>query len=106
MDTLDLMAEDRELAGTKLFIFMDNSTAESAFAKGSSSSMKLFEIVLRIRQLEMSSDCKIHISHVAGTRMISQGSDRLSRGNLTEGFIKGLSMSKFVPVNESAGPQD
>eukprot|EP00957_Ditylum_brightwellii_P106338 8112519-Ditylum_brightwellii.AAC.2 len=29
--------------------------------------------------------CKIHLVHVMGTRMIAQGTDVLSRGNLDEG---------------------
>ena len=52
------MAADGTLGGTELFLFMDNSTAESAFDKGSSSSRLLFELVLRLRNLEMKEACK------------------------------------------------
>jgi hypothetical protein len=40
--------EQHELAGSEMFIFTDNHTAESAFWKGHSSSPKLFELVLRL----------------------------------------------------------
>ena len=101
-DTLELMGKDGELSGTEVFLFTDNSTAESAFAKGSSSSKPLFELILRLRKLEMESQCRIHISHVAGTRMIAQGSDGLSRGNLAEGVMRGASMRGFAPINKTA----
>ena len=101
-ETLELMGNDGELDGTELFVFTDNSTAESAFAKGSSSSRKLFELVLRLRKLEMTNGCKIHVSHVSGARMIAQGSDGLSRGNMAEGVMRGESMKDFVPINKTA----
>ena len=101
-ETLELMSRNGDLQGTEWFMFTDNSTAESAFAKGSSSSKLLFELILRLRKLEMRSSCKIHVIHVAGTRMIAQGSDGLSRGNLAEGVMRGESMKDFVPINQDA----
>ena len=101
-ETLELMSQKGELQGTELFMFTDNSTAESAFAKGSSSSKLLFELILRLRNLEMRGSCKIHVVHVAGTRMIAQGSDGLSRGNLSEGVMRGVQMKDFVPINKDA----
>jgi hypothetical protein len=41
------------LSGHELFMFTDNSTAESAFFKGTSSSEKLFDLVLQLRKIEM-----------------------------------------------------
>ena len=102
VDTLEVMADKGELNGTELFMFTDNSTAESAFSKGSSSSRELFELVLKLRKLEMERACKLHVSHVSGTRMIAQGSDGLSRGNLTEGVMRGENMHDFIPINKSA----
>jgi hypothetical protein len=43
----------KDLEGCELFIFTDNMTAEAEFWKGSSQSKKLFELVLRLRKLEM-----------------------------------------------------
>ena len=102
VETMQAMADGDELSGVELFIFTDNSTAESAFAKGSSSSRSLFELILQVRDLEMTACCKVHMVHVAGTRMIAQGSDGLSRGNLTEGVMRGSSMKEFIPINKSA----
>jgi hypothetical protein len=77
----------------------DNSTAESCFYRGTSSSYKLFERVLRLRRLEMTAGLIIHVVHCAGTRMISQGTNGLSRGNLLEGVMKGDDFLSFVPLH-------
>ncbi len=102
VDSLEIMEKDGTLAGTEAFIFTDNSTAESAFYKGTSSSSHLFELVVRLRELEMRACCKVHLIHVSGTRMIEQGSDGLSRGNFTEGSMKGKSIFEFIPLARSA----
>jgi hypothetical protein len=86
----------------ELFVFTDNFTAESAFFKGSSSSRKLFELVLDLRNMEMHSGLMVHMIHVAGLRMISQGTDGLSRGISTEGVMTGKSLLSFVPLHLSA----
>jgi hypothetical protein len=77
------------LNDAELFVFTDNTTAESAFYKGTSSSRRLFELVLRLRKLQMHSGLTLHIIHVAGKRMIAQGTDALSRGCTTIGVMKG-----------------
>ena len=46
--------------------------------------------------------CITQVIHVAGTRMISQGTDGLSRGNLLEGVLKGEDMLTFIPLHLSA----
>ncbi|GFH53884.1 hypothetical protein CTEN210_10360 [Chaetoceros tenuissimus] len=105
VQTLEKMGE-KELEGVEMFLFTDNSTAEAAFYKGSSSSEWLFDLVVRLSVLEMTRNCKIHIIHVAGTRMIAQGADGLSRGALTEGVMKGEAMKSFVPLHQSALDRD
>ena len=45
---------------------------------------------------------RLHLIHVAGTRMIEQGTDGLSRGEVLEGVMKGNSMLKYIPLNRSA----
>ena len=102
VDTLTKMAKANELEGSEIFIFTDNSTAEAAFFKGSSKSRALFELVLELRELEMNNKTKIHVIHVAGTRMIAQGSDGLSRGNVSEGVMRGTPMADIIPLNETA----
>ena len=46
------------------------------------------------------------IRHVAGTRIISQGTDGLSRGDMLEGVIKGREMLSYVPLHLSALNRD
>ena len=44
----------------------------------------------------------IHIIHVAGTRMIDQGTDGCSRGFLMEGVMAGTDMLYFVDLGKTA----
>jgi hypothetical protein len=60
------------LFNAELFVFTDNSAAEGAFYKGTSPSRKLFDLVLRLRKLQMSGGLTVHVIHVAGKRMIAQ----------------------------------
>jgi hypothetical protein len=82
-------------------MFTDNSTVEACSIKGSSSS-KLLELVVRLRSLTTVYGVKIHIFYVAGTRMIAQGTDGVSRGFLGEGIMSGELMLSFIPIHLSA----
>ena len=88
--------------GTELFIFTDNQVTESAFYKGTSKSKTLFDLVLQLKKLEMEGQLFLHVVWVAGTRMIAQGTDGFSRGDLENGVATGASMLSFVPLNETA----
>ena len=44
----------------------------------------------------------LHIIWVAGTRMIEQGTDGFSRGDLENGVATGTDMLTYVPLNETA----
>ncbi len=90
------------LFDVELFMFTDHSTAEAVFYKGTCSSPQLFELVLRLQQIQMSGALTLHVIHVASTRMIAEGTDGLFHGNLTEGVMKGASMLCFVPLHLSA----
>jgi hypothetical protein len=102
VDTLDEMGEQGALKGAEIFLFTDNSTSEAAYYNGSSKSEKLFDLVLRVKKLEMHRQSKIHIIHVSGERMKEQGSDGLSRGNLNVGVMAGKRMLDFVPIHLTA----
>jgi hypothetical protein len=102
VETLELEAMEGRLQGCEVFVFTDNTMAEAAFFRGTLSSPMLFDLVLRLRKLEVAQQCLLHVVHVAGTRMIGQGSDGLSRGNLTEGVMVGRSMTSYVPLGTSA----
>ena len=90
------------LDGAEIFLFTDNSTTESAFANGTTKSKTLFELVVKMKVLEMKHSVKLHLIHVSGKRMISQGTDGISRGSLIEGVLAGKSMMSFVPIAKSA----
>ena len=102
VQTLDEMGLKGHLTGREVFLFTDNSTAERAFYKGTSSSELLLLLVLEARMIEARHGCVIRLIHVSGKRMIAQGTDGLSRGNFNEGVMSGKSMLSFVPVSESA----
>jgi len=102
IETLERLGELGELAGREVFLFTDNSVSESIAAKGSSSSPKLYQLVVRFFRLEMKYLCKLEIIHVAGTRMIAQGTDGLSRGDMYEGVMSGSSMLSFIPLHLTA----
>jgi hypothetical protein len=102
VDTLDEIGSTGSLKGVEIFLFTDNSTSEAAYYNGSSKSEKLFDLVLRVKKLEMHQQAKIHIIHVSGERMKEQGSDGLSRGNLNVGVMAGKKMLDFVPIHLTA----
>lgn len=102
VDSLEAMNKEDDLNGSEIFFFTDNSTAERAFYKGSSSSRILHDLVTRLRMLEMNCGIKLFLCHVSGTRMIEQGSDGLSRGNMEEGVMTGQKMLSFIPIHQSA----
>ena len=102
METLERSGLDGELRDKEIFVFTDNSTAESIAAKGSSTSPLLYELVTRLYQLSMTFLCSVNIIHVAGTRMIAQGTDGLPRGDLLEGVLNGHSMLSFISLHLSA----
>lgn len=103
---LVLTVEEEAAAGNldmaEFFLFTDNSTAESAFYKGSSSSKKLHALVLRLRKVELRHGMTLHVIHVSGKRMIAQGTDGCSRGVLLEGVMVGQDMLSFVDLAKSA----
>ena len=65
VEMIEALVKDGTLKGHELFMFTDNSTAESAFFKGTSSSEKLFNLVLRLRRIEMEGHLFIHLVHVS-----------------------------------------
>jgi hypothetical protein len=90
------------LVGGELYFFTDNTTAESGFHRGTTSSRTLFDLILRMRVLQMHQDLCLHVLHVSGKHMQAQGTDGLSRGCLDAGVLAGSSMLSFVPLHQSA----
>ena len=59
-------------------------------------------MVIEFHGMLMKYGCQAFISHVAGTRMIAQGGDGLSRGALNEGVMRGEDFLSFIPFHLSA----
>jgi hypothetical protein len=99
---LEEMVEDGTLRGAEVFIFTDNSTSESVYFKGNSSSETLFNLTVRLRELEMHGDLILHMLHCAGTRMQDEGADGSSRGDHSTGVMGGGHVLDYVPLHKSA----
>ena len=56
------------LVGANVIMETDNIIVERAIFKGNSSTKKLFDLVLRFKQLEIKYGCKILVTQVEGTR--------------------------------------
>ena len=87
VETLEREHHVGNLRNLEVFVCTDNEVAEKAFYKGSSKSPKLFNLVLKLRKLQLYGNFKLHVVHVAGSRMIEQGTDGLSRGIPYEGHL-------------------
>ena len=97
---MEQLGDKGRLDGVEVFVRTDNLVFESCFYKGHSNSLKLNNLILRLRILEMRSGCLIRMIHIAGTRMKVWGIDGLSRGDLLEGVMVGKNLLEFVPLNE------
>jgi hypothetical protein len=95
-------AQQGTLNGAHLYLFTDNSTVEGALYKGNSPSRKLFQLIVRLRKVELDCAATITVSHVSGKRMIAQGTDGISRGELNQGIASGMSMLSFIPLHLGA----
>ena len=102
VDTLEGLCENGNLKGCELFLFTDNLVAEYAYYKGSSSSRMLFDLVLRMRKLQMGGDLILHVTHISGTRIQACGVDALSRGNTSEGVMSSDKLLSYLPLHLSA----
>jgi len=102
VDTLHEGIVQGDLQGTKVFLFTDNSVAEAAYYKGNADNRHLFDLILRLRQFEMSGQLRLHVVHVSGTRMVAQGTDGLSRLDYTSGVMSGANMLDYIPLHLSA----
>ena len=99
---LEEITKRTDCHGGEIFLFTDNAVAESVYNKGNSSSKRLFEGMLSIRKMAMTRDVRVHIVHVAGSQMIEQGTDGLSRGTHSQGVMRGMAMKAFIPLHLTA----
>ena len=70
--------------------------------EGNSASRKLFKLLYKLRKSQMKHGFVLHVMHVAGTRMIAQGTDGLSRGVLNKGALATGSIKLHVLLNLTA----
>eukprot|EP00978_Attheya_sp_CCMP212_P033801 scaffold138352_cov25-Attheya_sp.AAC.1 len=54
----------------------------------------------------MRHDIVLHVIHVSGKRMIEQGTDGLSRGDHSQGVMRGMPMTACVPLHLNAFERD
>ena len=106
IEGLEAQARESGLRDVEVIIFTDNSTAEEVFYKGNSTSKRLFSLMLRLRRLEMMGGFILHVVHVAGTRMIAEGADGGSRGDLNQGVMTGESILNHIPLHLNATQRD
>ncbi len=90
------------LADSEFWLFTDNLTAESCFYKGGLSSKTLHKLVLRLKRAELETEFMLFVVHMAGMRMIAQGTDGFSCGIILKGMMLGKNMLHFVPFAQSA----
>ena len=90
------------LKDSELFVFTDNIAAESTFYKGTSSSKRLFELTLELRKLQMNNSLSLYLIHIAGKRMIAQGTDGLSRGASYLGVMSGTPFLDYISLHRNA----
>jgi hypothetical protein len=102
VSALEEEAESGAISNSEVFVFTDNLTVKACCVRGTSSSPKLLALVIQLRALTTKYSLKINVFHVAGTRMIEQGTDGVSRGFLGGGVMAGESMSSFIPIHLGA----
>ena len=90
------------LDGTVVVLATDNEVVEITIHKGNSTSPLLFDLVLRLKAVQLKHAFQLIVTQVAGTRMIAQGTDGVSRGSLREGVAAGQRMLDHCPWNKSA----
>ena len=99
---LEQLGREGLVQGHEIFLFTDNFVFEACYYKGHSASEKLSDIMFRLHKAERDAGFKLHVIHVAGTRMKSWGVDGLSRGDLMEGMMAGKDPLSFIPLSEGA----
>jgi hypothetical protein len=71
------------LSGKEVWVYTDIEVTERAWYIGALSNKLLFELVLlELRHETLIRNCTLHVVHVVGTRMIGEGTDALSRGEI------------------------
>jgi hypothetical protein len=103
VDAIERHALDGKLGESMIYFCTDNSTVENALFHGRSRESRLLhELVVRLKVLEAHYGFQLLVVHVSGKRMQAQGTDGVSRGQLSEGVMNGQSMMSFMPLHLTA----
>ena len=69
---------------SEVFVCTDTMVMEQTYTKGLFKIPKLHDLIVELLKLEMEGKLIIHSIWIAGTQMISQGTDALSRGQFRQ----------------------
>ena len=75
VDTIEKLYHEDHLKNYELVLFTDNLVAD--YDKDKSSSNFFLEIVLRLRKIQIQSNCILHLFHIVGERMKECGINAL-----------------------------
>jgi hypothetical protein len=84
-----------------VWLYTDNTVTKRAWYNGTSHDLALFELVLELKYEMLAGNFVLRVVHVAGTRMLGEGTDALSRGEIHAQDI----MNKYahsVPLDRTA----
>ena len=83
----------------ELFVLTDNMLFESVFYRGKSKIPLLFELILRLHQVQMRGYFTLNVVHIAVTRTIEAKINGISRGNNLGGMMIVLDPLHFVTLD-------
>ena len=98
VETLEDLGRKKWLYGRDFFLCTDIMVSESIAIAGSSSTETLYDLVVQLHCLCMRYRCQVRFIHVAGTRIIGQITNGLSRGNFYKGIVNGKPMLSLLPL--------
>eukprot|EP00957_Ditylum_brightwellii_P033488 2537727-Ditylum_brightwellii.AAC.1 len=99
---LDQLSESKEIKAPNTVLVFWAEAGKGIFYKGSSSNKLLYALVLCLHLLEVKHTCIVHLIYCAGTHMIAQGTDVVSRGNTNEEIMREEEMLSFVTLHLTA----
>ena len=90
------------LAGTIIVLATDNEVVEATVHKGNSKIPLSFDLVLRLKKVQLQYSCHLWVTQVANTGMINQGTNRVLRSTLREGVGAGHRILTYYHWNKPA----
>ena len=97
-----LIASGEIERGSEMILFTDNEVAKRTYFKDSSHSLQLHQMILELRKMEMRGELVVHFIWISGRRMITQGTNGLSRADVSSGVMGGANLLDYLPLNETA----